>query len=65
MVRNSGQTGNDFNHLDMGSIDALAALLEEFPGAFLLVTHDESLQDSLEGRHWRIERKGSRCRLVV
>ncbi|MCI9260877.1 ATP-binding cassette domain-containing protein [uncultured Adlercreutzia sp.] len=53
------------NHLDMGSIDALAALLEEFPGAFLLVTHDESLQDSLEGRHWRIERKGSRCRLVV
>ncbi|WP_304427146.1 ATP-binding cassette domain-containing protein [uncultured Adlercreutzia sp.] len=51
------------NHLDMGSIDALAALLEEFPGAFLLVTHDESLRDSLEGQHWRIERNGSGCRL--
>lgn len=53
------------NHLDRGSIDALAALLEEFPGAFLLVTHDESLQESLVGRHWRIELNGSGCRLVV
>ena len=49
----------------MGSIDALAALLEDFPGAFLLVTHDESLQEALEGQHWHIERSDAGCRLVV
>lgn len=36
------------NHLDMGSVDALAELLAAFPGAFLLVTHDARLANSLD-----------------
>ncbi|MCI8366020.1 MAG: ABC-F family ATP-binding cassette domain-containing protein [Eggerthellaceae bacterium] len=53
------------NHLDMGSIDALAALLADFPGAFVLVTHDEALQESLPAIRWRSEPHDGLCRLAV
>lgn len=52
------------NHLDMGSVDALAGLLEGFPGAFLLVTHDEQLANGLDATSWHIEAMSSNaCRL--
>lgn len=47
------------NHLDMGSIEALGELLATFPGAFLLVTHDAALADSLNATRWRTERTGN------
>lgn len=53
------------NHLDMGSIEALGELLSTFPGAFLLVTHDKALADSLDAIHWRTERDGEGSALVV
>jgi len=35
------------NHLDMESIDALIESLQEFPGAFLMVTHNERILRAL------------------
>ncbi|EFA23212.1 ATP-binding cassette domain-containing protein [Bifidobacterium gallicum] len=37
------------NHLDLSSKQALAQMLREYPGAFVLVTHDELLIDRLRG----------------
>ena len=41
------------NHLDMGSIAALQAMISEFPGALLLVTHDRYMADAVAGIRWR------------
>jgi len=38
------------NHLDMESIDALTESLEDFPGAFLIVTHNERILRALATR---------------
>lgn len=52
------------NHLDIGSIEALQKLLEGFPGAILLVTHDLALATSVETIEWRMEQEGSASLLV-
>ena len=43
------------NHLDLPSIERLQAALEAWPGALLLVTHDETLAERCSDRRWRIE----------
>lgn len=54
------------NHLDLGSIEALERLLAGFPGALLLVSHDETLVSAATSIAWRIERDGVRgLRLMV
>jgi ATPase subunit of ABC transporter with duplicated ATPase domains len=44
------------NHLDLGSIEALQRMLVAFPGALLLVSHDEVLLRAITQVTWRIER---------
>lgn len=43
------------NHLDLGSIEALQRMLTAFPGALLLVSHDEVLLRAITQVTWRIE----------
>jgi ATPase subunit of ABC transporter with duplicated ATPase domains len=42
------------NHLDLPSIERLEAALGEYPGALLLVSHDETLARRCASREWRI-----------
>ena len=44
------------NHLDVGSIEALERALAAFPGAIILVTHDEQLLRAVSTVHWHIDR---------
>jgi ATP-binding cassette subfamily F protein 3 len=43
------------NHLDIASQEILEAVLDEFPGTLLLVTHDRYLVDRLATELWIIE----------
>ena len=43
------------NHLDLPSIERLEAALAAYPGAILLVTHDDRLAAACTGERWRIE----------
>jgi len=43
------------NHLDIASQEVLEAVLDEFPGTILLVTHDRYLVDSLASQLWILE----------
>lgn len=45
------------NHLDMGSIEALERMLAAYPGALLLVSHDESLVKAVSNTTWLISRR--------
>lgn len=51
------------NHMDVGSIEALQRLLISFPGAVLLVTHDQALIDAVAGIRWRTTGEGGNHRL--
>ncbi len=42
------------NHLDLPSIERLQAALVDWPGALLLVTHDEGLARACCGARWRL-----------
>jgi ATPase subunit of ABC transporter with duplicated ATPase domains len=42
------------NHLDLPSIERLHAALEDYPGALLLVTHDDALAAATTDDVWRI-----------
>jgi ATPase subunit of ABC transporter with duplicated ATPase domains len=42
------------NHLDLPSIERLEAALEGWPGALLLVTHDERLATATTQTRWRV-----------
>jgi ATPase subunit of ABC transporter with duplicated ATPase domains len=42
------------NHLDLPSIERLEAALASWPGALLLVTHDQPLASRVTGERWRI-----------
>ncbi|MBI4770745.1 MAG: ABC-F family ATP-binding cassette domain-containing protein [Chloroflexi bacterium] len=42
------------NHLDIGSQEILEAVLAEFPGTILLVTHDRYLIDRLATQIWEV-----------
>ncbi|MDR3145411.1 MAG: ATP-binding cassette domain-containing protein [Treponema sp.] len=55
------------NHLDLISIGLLEEALTEYPGALLLVSHDEVFLSRLANREWTIDRRGadSTVRIVV
>lgn len=42
------------NHLDLPSVERLQALLRSFPGALLLVSHDETLARRVTTERWRM-----------
>lgn len=42
------------NHLDLPSIERLEAALGEYPGAMVVVSHDEEFARKLVGRAWRM-----------
>lgn len=44
------------NHLDLPSIERLEAALRDYPGALLVVTHDNDLAESVTTTKWAIER---------
>ena len=43
------------NHLDMPAIERLEEALVEYPGAMVMVTHDEALARRCTGMEWRLE----------
>lgn len=43
------------NHLDIGSIEALERVLVAYPGALVLVSHDERLLERTTDIRWRLE----------
>jgi ATPase subunit of ABC transporter with duplicated ATPase domains len=43
------------NHLDLPSIERLEAALAAYPGAIVVVTHDEAFGSALALEEWRIE----------
>lgn len=51
------------NHLDVGSIEALERLLAGFPGAVLLVSHDEALASAVGRIRWETECDDGQWRL--
>jgi ATPase subunit of ABC transporter with duplicated ATPase domains len=46
------------NHLDLVSVGLLEEALTEYPGALLLVSHDEVFLSRLTNREWSIGRRG-------
>ncbi|MCC6332421.1 MAG: ABC-F family ATP-binding cassette domain-containing protein [Myxococcales bacterium] len=42
------------NHLDLPSLERLEAALQDFPGALLVVTHDERLARAVTARRWHL-----------
>ena len=53
------------NHLDLGSVEALERVLAAFPGALLLVSHDEALLQATTGIRWRIAGDGSSYSMTI
>lgn len=53
------------NHLDVGSIEALERALAAFPGAIILVTHDEQLLHTVSTLRWHIDRTDNESTLHV
>lgn len=47
------------NHLDIGSVEALQAALAEFPGALVMVSHDEMFLNAICNEFWLVERTGN------
>jgi len=43
------------NHLDMPAIERLEEALAEYPGALVMVTHDEPLATRVTSEEWRVE----------
>jgi len=43
------------NHLDVGSIEALERVLGAYPGALVLVSHDERLLERTTDIRWYLE----------
>lgn len=54
------------NHLDLPSVEALESALSGFPGALLLVSHDERFLSGLAAIRWHIgENEGSEMELKI
>ena len=53
------------NHLDVGSIEAFEQALVAFPGAIILVTHDEQLLHAVSTVRWHIDRTDNESTLHV
>lgn len=53
------------NHLDVGSIEAFEQALVAFPGAIILVTHDEQLLHAISTVRWHIDRTADKSCLRV
>lgn len=53
------------NHLDVGSIEALERALATFPGAIILVTHDEHLLRAVSTLRWHLDRVENQAILRV
>jgi ATPase subunit of ABC transporter with duplicated ATPase domains len=49
------------NHLDMPAIERLEEALIEYPGAMVMVTHDDALAHRCTTIEWRLEN----CRIAV
>lgn len=45
------------NHLDVGSIEAIERVLNGYPGALLLVSHDARLLEATTSIRWRLEER--------
>ncbi|RPH70685.1 MAG: hypothetical protein EHM78_10385 [Myxococcaceae bacterium] len=43
------------NHLDLPTVERLTAALRAYPGALLLVTHDDALADACTTNRWCLE----------
>ena len=53
------------NHLDIPSQEALQAVLEQFDGTIVLVSHDRYLVDRLATQIWELREDGDQRRLVI
>ena len=53
------------NHLDIPSQEALQAVLEQFDGTLVLVSHDRYLVDRLATQIWELREDGDQRRLVI
>lgn len=53
------------NHLDLGSIEALERMLEGYPGALLLVSHDARFIRAVTNITWTIKGNAGRFRLTL
>jgi macrolide transport system ATP-binding/permease protein len=52
------------NHLDLLSVECMEEALGEFPGAMILVSHDQRFLDALITVCWEIETKPNRSVLT-
>ncbi|KFI48844.1 ATP-binding cassette domain-containing protein [Bifidobacterium biavatii] len=53
------------NHLDLHSMQALGRALAQYPGALILVSHDESFLRQATTVRWSLQRAGARARLTI
>ncbi len=53
------------NHLDLPSIERLEEALSQWPGALLLVTHDDGLAAAVATATWRVQRERDGARVYV
>jgi ATPase subunit of ABC transporter with duplicated ATPase domains len=53
------------NHLDLPSVALLEESLAEYPGALLLVSHDEVFLSRLSAAEWTINPTGEDSRLLI
>jgi ATPase subunit of ABC transporter with duplicated ATPase domains len=53
------------NHIDTISADALAAAIQEFEGAAVLVTHDRVFAKKIGTVFWNIERHDSKGQIII
>jgi ATPase subunit of ABC transporter with duplicated ATPase domains len=53
------------NHMDTVSADALAAAIQEFEGAAVLVTHDRTFAEKTGNVFWKIKRHNTEGQIII